>query len=313
LAQAFSTKVLFLLKMEYDVDAAIDAAGGLSTFQNQYTWFILGYPWVICGMQTLLFIFVTITPLSHKCRTPGHCEPAVFACDGAIFADDIRSSSVAEWDLRCNNAFWAPMIGSIFFCGFLVGVGSLGRMSDAYGRRKVFYLSLSLICFFSIWAPLFTGSYFWYAVSRFMIGAGVGGIGLASYVLNTEILPEKSRPIMVITSNSFFAVGIIAVTLLALVFERWRVLSTVVGLCGLPMFGYVWLPLIESPKWYATQPGGAALAHDVRCAISHASTTHRRCRRYQHQPSGIAHREQAKTQILMLSRETRTTSCCDTR
>eukprot|EP00397_Hematodinium_sp_SG-2012_P020388 GEMP01021001.1.p1 GENE.GEMP01021001.1~~GEMP01021001.1.p1 ORF type:complete len:540 (+),score=57.02 GEMP01021001.1:103-1722(+) len=257
--------------MGYDVDAYIIKAGGWSTFQKQYTWLYLSYPWTVCGMQTLLIIFVTMAPKAHRLCKPGlNCipDPVEFSCDQEIEADYVLSSTIAEWDLRCENTLWGPMLGSIFFFGFLFGVVFLGRMCDTYGRRKTFFASLSVVSFFSLWGPLFAHSFFWYSVSRSIVGFAVGGIGLSAYVLNTEILPSEKRSLVLLTSNSYFAAGLVIVTLLALVCPSWRTLSVVVGLLGFPMFAYAWLPLVESPKWYVTQPNGAALAHEVICQIA---------------------------------------------
>lgn len=257
--------------MVYDVDAAIDAAGGYAYFQKLYTWGVLGYPWIICGMQTMVFVFVTLVPPAHRrCMGDEDCVPvpADFICDADVYADDIASSTISEWDLRCDEALWTPVIGSMFFFGFLIGVGSLGRMCDLYGRRRTFYLSLALLCFGGLWGPMLTASYFWYTTSRFIVGFAIGGLGLSSYVLNTEILPEDSRSITVLTQNCYFALGVLLTSVLAVPFPMWRTLSIVVGMASLPMIGYLAIPMIESPKWYATQPDGDALAHGVMREIA---------------------------------------------
>jgi len=65
------------------------------------------------------------------------------------------------------------------FFGWFVGNVVFGILSDKYGRRKILFLSSSLVCWVAF-ASSFVPWYWLYAILRFIIGFGLGKYHLGS-------------------------------------------------------------------------------------------------------------------------------------
>eukprot|EP00658_Telonema_sp_P-2_P080977 TRINITY_DN8171_c0_g1_i5.p1 TRINITY_DN8171_c0_g1~~TRINITY_DN8171_c0_g1_i5.p1 ORF type:complete len:509 (-),score=63.59 TRINITY_DN8171_c0_g1_i5:759-2285(-) len=86
------------------------------------------------------------------------------------------------------------IMGSSLFGGMLVGAIFWGRLSDAYGRKKVFLLTvLNTFIFGSVSA--LAPNYGLYVFCRFLLGFGIGGQGPVSIALLLEFTPSYCRGI----------------------------------------------------------------------------------------------------------------------
>jgi len=154
-----------------------------------------------------------------------------------------------DFALVCRRHHGVPSLVSIYFVGFAIGVVAIGGLSDTRGRRIAFLvgqLCLGAGGFIAPWAPSFT----WYAVSRFLVGAGVAGVGLVSFVWATEFLDTSSRNVMSWLPNIAFSIGQLLTSPLAYYIPQWRpfmLATNVVAMTGL----LFWCALAESPRWLA--------------------------------------------------------------
>ena len=74
------------------------------------------------------------------------------------------------------------------------------------------------------------GTYVWCTMLR---GVGCGGLGVASYVLCTEVLGIKWRAVLGISTQYFWSGGIALMAPVAYTMPKWRNFSTFCGLSGL--------------------------------------------------------------------------------
>ena len=80
-----------------------------------------------------------------------------------------------QFNLVCDDAWLAPLAGSIYMLGMLVGAITIGDLSDRYGRKFGLLVSILLLgtCgFLSSVSP----NYYMFLFMRFFTGAG--GVGL---------------------------------------------------------------------------------------------------------------------------------------
>lgn len=83
-----------------------------------------------------------------------------------------------QWRLVCGKSTLGFLTNSIMFLGWLVGNVVFGILSDKYGRRKILFLSSSLVCWVAF-ASSFVPWYWLYATLRFIIGFGLGKWSIA--------------------------------------------------------------------------------------------------------------------------------------
>eukprot|EP00405_Crypthecodinium_cohnii_P038545 CAMPEP_0206537900 /NCGR_PEP_ID=MMETSP0325_2-20121206/7568_1 /ASSEMBLY_ACC=CAM_ASM_000347 /TAXON_ID=2866 /ORGANISM="Crypthecodinium cohnii, Strain Seligo" /LENGTH=645 /DNA_ID=CAMNT_0054035287 /DNA_START=209 /DNA_END=2146 /DNA_ORIENTATION=- len=253
------------------VDWAMRIAGGNGRFQSRANT-KLGLPWMYAGVQTLIFVFVTLPPhRRHVCTQQQQCHIEPIDNSDCTIPEreyeytDVEDTIAAEWDLICNTQVYIPLLSTIFFGGFLVGVYMLGSYADKRGRRPAFLWSWVIMQVGAVIATL-SNKYSTYAFARLVTGFGCGGFGLVAYVWNAELLGAETRSILVLTTNLFFALGCLVMPLLSLIMPAWRHLSFFSCFVGFPFF-LVYASTKESPKWLAMQ-GRASEVHDVMTDIA---------------------------------------------
>lgn len=239
-------------------DWAIERSGGWGRFQKRYTLF-LNIPWILCGAQTMAQVFTTLPP--HRRRV---CTQQADACNYAAVAEDDCSllraeyeylepahTVASEFDLICSSSMLAPLLGTLFFLGFFGGAFVISGLADSRGRRRAFLWGMIVVqlgAFLACVAP----SYGVYAFARFLVGFGVGGVGLVAYVWNAEVLGSEARAMLVLISNCLFAFGCVVLSPLSAVVTKWRALTIVLFVLGLPVL-FMQIVLLESPKWLASK------------------------------------------------------------
>jgi MFS family permease len=158
----------------------------------------------------------------------------------------------------------AVMLGAAF-AGALV----FGRIADAVGRTRVYWISAALMVIAAIGSAL-APSLAVLVAFRCLLGLGVGGDYPVSAVLMSEYADPKARGRMVGLVFSAQAVGLVVGPLVALALLgggagpdlTWRLL---LGLGAIPASAAVWLrrKLPESPRYQAEagQPRASTQAH----------------------------------------------------
>ena len=184
----------------------------------------LGTVWILDGLE------VTIV---------GSIAGAISAKGSGI---DISSADVAGW------------AASMYVAGACLGALLFGRLTDMFGRKRLFMITLGVYLVATIatafaWTPLF------FFACRFVTGMGIGGEYSAINSAIDELIPARRRGRIDIIINGTYWAGAAAGALLSVaalhVFSpllNWRVcfgLGFVLGLAILIVRRHV----PESPRW----------------------------------------------------------------
>jgi MFS family permease len=183
--------------------------------------------------------------------------------------------------------FSAAQIGFLSSCyltGAVLGALVFGHLTDSYGRRTFFFITLALYlagvgltaCAWNLWS---------FALFRFITGAGIGGEYSAVNSAIDELIPAEYRGRIDIAINGSFWVGAALGSVSTLITLNpailpinlgWRIgfaLGPLVGLVILYLRRFV----PESPRWLLTH-GRVAEAEEVASDIEHYASARSRLR-----------------------------------
>lgn len=150
----------------------------------------------------------------------------------------------------------AGLLISAAYVGQFVGAWAFGFMSEAYGRKRAFIVSLALFGLLSI-ATAFAWNFQSLLILRMVQGLGLGGEVPVAGALFNEYLRSSNRGRIGLLYQSLFIWGAaltpaIGVAIFALVGQDpgWRVLFMLGGLPAL-VAAYACFALPESARWLA--------------------------------------------------------------
>ena len=173
--------------------------------------------------------------------------------------------------------------GTVYLIGQVVGALVFGRLTDRWGRKKLFILTLAIYLVGSgiaglAWAPWFL--YFW----RFVAGLGIGGEYTAINSAIDEMIPAKYRGRVDIAVNGTYwagamlgAVGSFFLLNHALLPENigWRVAFFIGPILGLVII-YLRRHIPESPRWMLTHgqaPAAEGIIDDIERSVRAGGVT----------------------------------------
>jgi MFS family permease len=161
--------------------------------------------------------------------------------------------------LNLSSSEVAFAVGTVYLLGEVVGALFFGRLSDKFGRRNLFMITLGVYLFGGVLTALTLGHShgwsYWVWASRFIAGMGIGGEYAAINSAIDELIPAKYRGRVDIAVNGTYWGGALIATLFFIfvinhlpVSYSWRI-AFLVG----PALGFVILfvrkNLPESPRW----------------------------------------------------------------
>ena len=145
---------------------------------------------------------------------------------------------------------------SIYVAGACIGALFFGQLTDRFGRKKLFLITLSLYLVATV-ATAFSTTALWFLAARFFTGAGIGGEYSAINSAIDEMIPARARGRVDLIINGSFWLGAVAGGLLSLVLLQeslfaldvgWRLAFGLGALLGLGIL-LVRRHLPESPRW----------------------------------------------------------------
>jgi MFS family permease len=148
---------------------------------------------------------------------------------------------------------WAA---SLYIAGACVGAIVFGQLTDRFGRKRLFMLTLGIYLAGTVLTAL-TFSPAWFFACRFLTGMGIGGEYSAINSAIDELIPARQRGRVDVSINGSYWLGGVGGSLLAVVVLNtaifpvnvgWRlsfVLGAVIGLAVL----LVRRNVPESPRW----------------------------------------------------------------
>src|SRR3954463_6662484 len=161
----------------------------------------------------------------------------------------------------------ATAAGSFYLAGAVVGALFFGYLTDRYGRRKLFMVTLGVYLVFTVATALAWG--FWsFMIFRFLAGAGIGGEYSAINSAIDELVPARVRGRVALAINSSWWLGTAVAAGLTVVLLNslsnnvsWRVGF---GLGAVLALGILFIrnAVPESPRWLLTH-GRAEEAEEI--------------------------------------------------
>ncbi|MFD3696828.1 MFS transporter [Streptomyces sp. NPDC058646] len=158
--------------------------------------------------------------------------------------------------LSITDAQVTGLAAALYVAGACSGALVFGRLTDLYGRKKLFLITLAVyLAATALTAVSF--SVWWFFLFRFLTGFGIGGEYAAINSAIDELIPSKYRGRVDLIINGSFWLGAVAGALLSVVALNteifapsvgWRLtfaLGVVLGLAILLVRRHV----PESPRW----------------------------------------------------------------
>ena len=177
-------------------------------------------------------------------------------------------SIVTRYDLACGKEWYIDLSTSAIFIGRVLGSLIFGYLGDHYGRKIVLLSTFTGILVVSAASKLLPFAEM-FLVSRLFVGAFIAGTVMTQYVLASEFVGVKYRP--VVTVQLFMMTPVTDALLggLAYVIRDWRYLFLACTLPYIPMlFLWRWVP--ESYRWLHAQ-GRSEEALDLVKRIARAN------------------------------------------
>ncbi len=153
--------------------------------------------------------------------------------------------------------------GSAYLIGAVLGAIFFGWLTDRIGRRRLFFITLSLYML-STAATAFSWNLWTFLIFRFLTGAGIGGEYAAINSTIQELIPARVRGWTDLVINGSFWIGAALGALGAIVLldpkvidqeYGWRLAFLIGAALALVIFFLrLWLP--ESPRWLMTHGHG---------------------------------------------------------
>ena len=158
---------------------------------------------------------------------------------------------------------------SAYLVGAVLGALFFGWLTDRFGRRKLFFITLAVYIAATA-ATAFSWNLWSFALFRFLTGAGIGGEYAAINSTIQELIPARVRGWTDLVINGSFWLGAALGALGAVVLldpavidpeYGWRLAFLIGALLAVMIFFMrLWLP--ESPRWLMTH-GRAAEAERI--------------------------------------------------
>ena len=209
---------------------------------SRWHWIVivaLGITWILDGLEVTL----------------------VGSIAGALTSKDTLGLTTSE----------ATAAGSFYLAGAVVGALFFGYLTDRYGRRKLFMVTLGIYLIFTVATALAWG--FWsFMIFRFLAGTGIGGEYSAINSAIDELVPARVRGRVALAINSSWWLGTMAAAGLTVVLLNvlepaigWRLGFCLGAVLAIGIL-FVRNRVPESPRWLLTH-GRADEAEEVARSI----------------------------------------------
>jgi MFS family permease len=145
---------------------------------------------------------------------------------------------------------------SVYVAGACLGALFFGQLTDRFGRKRLFLITLTLYLVATV-STAFTTTALPFLIARFFTGAGIGGEYSAINSAIDEMIPARARGRVDLIINGSFWLGAVAGGLISLILLKeslfaldlgWRLSFALGATLGLGIL-FLRRNLPESPRW----------------------------------------------------------------
>ena len=236
--------------------------GGASALDTRPWWRLLKrYHWFVLIVAALGWMFDCF-------------DQQIFTMSRSITMRDLMPEADSLTQIKYGG--WAT---SIFILGWATGGLIFGSLGDRWGRAKTMALTILVYAGFTGLSGLAT-TWEYFALFRFLTGAGVGGEFAVGAALVAEVMPDRARPYALGSLQALSAVGnVLAAFSLGVVVPGealgwgWRGLYYIGAFPALIAVFVLWR-LHEPERWVAAKAaaqksGGAQRLGRIRDLFNH--------------------------------------------
>ncbi|XP_012216621.1 organic cation transporter protein [Linepithema humile] len=162
-----------------------------------------------------------------------------------------KSTTTSEWDLVCDKAWLRATGDALFMVGVMLGSMIFGGLSDKYGRRPIFFLSLVIQLVGGVLVAV-APELISYVIFRLIVGSTTSGVFLVAYVIALEMVGPKKRLVAGVGCQLFFTTGYILTAGFAYFITDWRMLQIAITVPSIAFLLYWWF-IPESARWLLTK------------------------------------------------------------
>ncbi|KAK0182728.1 hypothetical protein PV327_000834 [Microctonus hyperodae] len=184
--------------------------------------------------------------LARTSSSEGHMTCQEFVFDTSVY----KSTTTSEWHLVCDRAWLRAFGDTLFMVGVMIGSILFGGLSDKFGRKPIFFLSLVIQLVGGIFVAI-APEYISYVIFRLIVGSTTSGVFLVAYVIALEMVGPKKRLIAGVGCQLFFTTGYILTAGFAYYITDWRILQIAITLPSFVFLVYWWF-IPESARWLLT-------------------------------------------------------------
>jgi MFS family permease len=234
---------------------------------SRWHWIVvvaLGITWILDGLEVTL----------------------VGSISGALTSKDTLSLTTSE----------ATAAGSFYLAGAVAGALFFGYLTDRFGRRKLFMVTLGVYLVFTV-ATALSWNFWSFMIFRVLAGSGIGGEYSAINSAIDELVPARLRGRVALMINSSWWIGTAAAAGLTVVLLNvlapslgWRLgfgLGAILAVGILFVRGMV----PESPRWLLTHGRADEAEEIVRQIEAEVQKTHPNLPEPEGEPLEIEQRE----------------------
>jgi MFS family permease len=168
------------------------------------------------------------------------------------------------------------LAGAIYVAGACVGALFFGQLTDRFGRKKLFIITLGVYCLATA-ATAFAWAPWYFYLCRFFTGAGIGGEYSAINSAIDELIPARVRGRVDLIINGSYWVGAAAgagaaIFFLSSVFPKdvgWRITFGLGALLAVTIM-LVRRNVPESPRWlfiHGREEEAEAIVRDIEQGV----------------------------------------------
>ncbi|KAF4524309.1 hypothetical protein B566_EDAN005365 [Ephemera danica] len=184
-----------------DLDDLLPHVGEFGRYQKLLIWLVCLPACIPCGFCAFNQLFMAEVP-PHWCRVPALEIPGVTQHTHSLLelkpnsswplercmhgweydVSDISSSIVMDFELVCEHAIYPTLGLAALNSGGPIGVYGFGVLNDRIGRRKSFFLCLSVLVVGGLCTAVSRQFWTW-AASRFIVGLTIPAIYQIPFII----------------------------------------------------------------------------------------------------------------------------------